>query len=170
MTIENYIHTIIEREGGYVDHPDDKGGATKYGITIHTLGRWRGKEVTANDVRNLDKQEAVSIYTQYYIVEPGLNNIEDDRLKMLMLDMAVHSGPVQAIRALQSLVRVKVDGVMGCITAQVVNHHPSIETLRKQYLATRIRFLVNLVKKNPSQVAFAAGWANRMADLLETVV
>ena len=30
---------IVAREGGYVNDPDDPGGATKHGVTIHTLRR-----------------------------------------------------------------------------------------------------------------------------------
>ena len=50
MSIEKYIATIIEREGGFVDNPSDKGGATKYGVTLNTLSEYMGKECTVDDL------------------------------------------------------------------------------------------------------------------------
>ena len=33
MNIEQFLNELIRREGGYVNNPADRGGATKYGIT-----------------------------------------------------------------------------------------------------------------------------------------
>ena len=41
--IEEMTAEIVRREGGFVNDPDDPGGATKYGVTIHTLRAQRGR-------------------------------------------------------------------------------------------------------------------------------
>lgn len=170
MSIEKYIATIIEREGGYVDHPADSGGPTKYGVTLDTLANWRGCEVTAEDVSSLIIEEAYKIYKQNYLVKPGLGNITDYRLQALMLDAAIHHGAGQAIKFLQQILQIKDDGVMGAITIQVANNFASIELLRKKYLGQRIRFIGRLITKRSYQSVFAEGWLNRMADLLEELI
>ncbi len=61
---------VFAQEGGYVDHPNDPGGATKYGITRRTLARYRNVRPTNNlpksAVRHLRKSEATKIYYRYY--------------------------------------------------------------------------------------------------------
>ena len=66
---EKIIKNIIRREGGFVNHPADKGGATKYGITQATLGSWRGlkRNATVAEVQSLLQSEAEQIYYKNYI-------------------------------------------------------------------------------------------------------
>lgn len=67
MTVEDILEGIIQREGGYVSHPLDKGSHTKYGITIRTLEAWRQAPQTAEDVMALTKAEAKDIYQERYV-------------------------------------------------------------------------------------------------------
>lgn len=90
-TFDAYFPRLMEHEGGYVDHPSDPGGATKYGITIKTLGGWRKRPVTKGDVRQLSKSEASEIYRARY-----WNAIDGDKLQpgvdAVALDIAVNHG------------------------------------------------------------------------------
>jgi lysozyme family protein len=65
--IDTILDEIIRREGGYVNHPADRGGPTKYGITAQTLGRWRklDRPATATEVKALTETEARAIYRQH---------------------------------------------------------------------------------------------------------
>lgn len=65
-TLSAYFPELLRHEGGYVDHPADPGGATKYGITIGTLSKWRGKPATKADVKALSPDEARDIYRSHY--------------------------------------------------------------------------------------------------------
>ena len=63
--IEEMTAEIVRREGGFVNDPDDPGGATKYGVTIHTLRALRGPATVA-DVQALTEAEAIVIFKSQY--------------------------------------------------------------------------------------------------------
>ena len=71
MTDTAIIDAILRREGGFVDHPADQGGPTKYGVTQRTLKQYRGRSVTVGDLRDLGESEARLIYQRLYITGPG---------------------------------------------------------------------------------------------------
>ena len=70
--IEEMTAEIVRREGGFVNDPDDPGGATKYGVTIHTLRALRGR-ATVDDVKALTEAEAVEIFKGQYFERPEIN-------------------------------------------------------------------------------------------------
>ena len=51
MSFESAISEVLLTEGGYVDHPDDRGGPTNYGITQKTLSDFLGHEATKEEVQ-----------------------------------------------------------------------------------------------------------------------
>lgn len=76
-TVEQIAAEIVAREGGYVNDPDDPGGATKFGVTLATLQRLgldltRDGRVDATDVKALTQADAVRIYVEHYFRRPGL--------------------------------------------------------------------------------------------------
>lgn len=161
----NLLDAIIQREGGFVDHPADRGGPTKYGITLATLAAWRGRTVTRDDVRGLTIDEARAIYEARYIRQPGYDCIEDVRLREQVVDAAVLHGPTRATQWLQEIAGVKADGVLGPVTVRALRRiHP--EVTGRRFTAIRIRFIGRLVTKEPSQAVFCAGWLNRATQFL----
>ena len=113
VTTDQIIDDLIEREGGYVHDPADRGGPTKHGITQRALRAWRGHAVTADDVRHLTEEEARAIYHRRYVSEPGFTTLPDP-LRAQVVDDGVMSGPRQAVRDLQRAIGcVQVDGVLG---------------------------------------------------------
>ena len=172
MTDDVIIERILAREGGYVDHPADRGGPTKFGITRDTLEHWRGFAVSAEDVAKLTKDEAKQILRFRYIVQPGFDHLDDDRLRAIVVDTAVHSGPRQAVVLLQRALDVDEDGILGPVTLNAANQLESTdaESLMVRVLTARMRFLVNLVLKSPDQLAFLAGWTERVMAQIEAVL
>lgn len=169
MTSDQIIDAIIEREGGFVDHPADTGGPTKFGVTAAALADWRGGTmVDATDVEQLSINEARDIYRARYLVKPGLDKVTDDTLRAILLDFAIHSGPAQAIKALQRSLNVAPDGVIGPQTLLALPHLDA-RKVALRVMAHRVRFQGRLITDKPSQAAFAAGWANRNAELLESL-
>lgn len=120
-SVSDIADAILEREGGYVNDPDDPGGATKYGVTIHTMLRL-GLDLTgdgrvdASDVRQLSRAEAKRIFIQHYFHRPGISKLPE-ALHASVFDMQVNAG-AHAVKILQRLLRkmafpVAVDGKIG---------------------------------------------------------
>ena len=119
--IQDIARAIVAREGGFVNDPDDPGGATKHGVTIHTMRRL-GLDLTGDgqvdisDVRQLTRAEAERIFLQHYFHRPRIADLPEV-LQASVFDMYVNAGS-NAVRILQRLLRqmghdVAVDGVIG---------------------------------------------------------
>ena len=65
-TFEEIIEVVLHHEGGFVDDPDDKGGATNYGVTQATLEQYRENDVSREDVQNLTVDEAKECYHEMF--------------------------------------------------------------------------------------------------------
>lgn len=164
--IRGQVEQIVDFfEGGLADQPNDRGGLTKYGITFDTFKRLRPL-ATADDLKNLDKDDAIDLLTEEYALKPGFGKIQNDAVRFALIDFAINSGPVTAIRALQKAVGVTVDGVIGRDTLDTINHFEVVSLLRL-VVSQRLRYLGRLITNDPRQSAFAAGWLNRVATILE---
>jgi lysozyme family protein len=163
------INRLIEREGGYVNHPDDHGGATNMGITLKTLSSWRGAPVSEEDVENLTRDEASDIYYRMYWLDPGLYTLDRGVLvEDMLFDAAVHHGPRTAISMLQRVTLAEPDGVMGPRTREAANRYPDA-VLASAYLGERVAYLGRIITNNPNQAVFAAGWMNRMKGFITQI-
>jgi len=166
VTLDKILTATILREGGYVDHPADKGGPTNMGITIATLSAWRGHPATATDISTLTEGEARSIYTKRYWQDPGLDKVPGEELQSVLFDCAVNHGAPRAIRMLQAALGIKEDGIMGPVTLAALPHLDTRKVALK-VLAHRVRFFGSIISHNHSQAVFASGWLNRAAELIE---
>ena len=164
-TIQFAIDDAIKREGGFVDHPSDRGGPTKYGITKATLEMIRGRPVSVEEVRNLTRAEAEQIYKDIYIRRPKLDRIEDQGLFLLVFDSAVQHGTRTAVRFLQEALHVPADGVIGPVTIHALRQN-DLPTTYRAVLRERMRFYGRIISRDPSQAVFAAGWMNRLAEFV----
>ena len=166
LTENQIIDAIIAREGGYVDHPADRGGPTNFGITMTKLREWRGvQSVTANDVRTMRRGEAEQIYLSDYIRKPGFHLITDDHLRQQVIDFGVNSGPGTAARKLQKIVGVPQDGVIWPQTLNAIRRMGAAK-VNNLLMAERIRFYGRIVSGDHSQAAFINGWLNRALEFL----
>ncbi|WP_448595653.1 glycoside hydrolase family 108 protein [Thermoflexus hugenholtzii] len=144
---------VLEWEGGYVNHPNDPGGATNMGITQATYNAWRReKGLPTQDVRALTPEEAREIYYQKYWVASGANEITDPDLAMIHFDTAVNMGTE---RARKFLSKVQEGG------------HSSPREMVEAYLDLRLNYYLDLCKNKPSQREFLKGWLNRLRALAE---
>ena len=162
------IGDIIRREGPFIDHPADRGGPTKYGITLATLASWRqGMTTTAADVQAMSEATARDIYQARYIIAPGFDKIAPEQLRNLVVDIGVMSGPARATRLLQQALGVTVDGMLGPVTlGKLPRMLPETDMLYRRLIAVRMQDLGRIITGDPSQAVFAAGWFNRLAGFL----
>lgn len=175
------VHTLIDdvlrREGGFVDHPADRGGPTKYGITMPALTEFRGRPVTGDDIRNLTEEEARRLYRDRYLTRPNFHRITDPYLRALVFDSGVNHGTQTVTRWLQRSVGVADDGIFGDATEVAVNSADSVRVFQR-VLARRVRFYGELISRDPElrrarragfalQAEFAGGWLNRAAEFVE---
>ncbi len=169
MSTEEIIDDILAAEGGYVDDPDDRGGCTKYGITIGTLSEERGEEVDCEAVRHLTEDEARSIYRHKYIHVPGFDQIRDQGpwavLRELLVDSAVQHGASKAVEWLQEASGAAVDGDFGPNTRGAVNSSDPTR-LYNEILAERIRYYGEIISNDHSQARFALGWMRRVTQFV----
>jgi len=166
MTPDDIIADIIRREGEhYTDLAGDRGGPTKYGITLATLAAWRRHPVTTEDVASLDEAEAVAIYQDIYIRRPRFDGVDDPRLRALAVDSAVLHGVNRAVMWLQRSAGCQADGVLGPASLKAVNSADATR-LHASLLAQRVEFIGRLITRDPTQAEFAAGWLARIAEFL----
>ena len=174
MQIAQLIDDVLKKEGGYVNHPADKGGPTKYGITQATLEDWRGLPVSPLDVQHLSKSEASDIYEARYYTDPGVPALPAI-LRPLVFDMCVNHGPRKAIQMLQDVVgrmsgkTIKQDGVIGPVTVAACNIAVNVygQDVVRQLVSRRKAFYQAIVDDNPKQAVFLAGWLKRADSFLE---
>ena len=159
------IGAIIAREGGFVDRPEDRGGPTKYGVTLTTLQRWRQRPCSMSDIQTLTEPEARQILTELFLIQPGFHQIADQSLRAFATDWGVNSGPSIAIKSLQDSVRVTVDGNLGAQSIKAVNATDP-RTLFLKLFSARLKFIGHLISHQPTQAVFAEGWLTRLADFL----
>lgn len=170
-TVNQLTAEIIRREGGYVNDPDDPGGATNYGVTIGTMRRLGldldgDGRVTEKDVRKLSEAQAADIFKNQYYLRPKINLLPPE-LQASVYDMYVNSGS-RAVKILQKLLRefgqdVAIDGGIGPFTAgaaaRALGEAP--DYLVDAYGIARRNFYYRLADKRPSLRKYA-----RRRDLL----
>jgi lysozyme family protein len=164
---DSAIDIIIKHEGStYTETPGDRGGATKFGITIPTLTDFDGKPHDKEDIRTLTLKDAKAIYLKEFWNPMCLSAIHDQRLATIMLDQAVLNGKSGFTRRLQSIVGTMPDGIMGPQTAAACNSR-NTNNLILDILAAQTKFYTSLVANNPPQIKFLKGWQNRVLALYD---
>lgn len=165
--VARMIDDILQREGGFVNHPSDRGGATNFGITLRTLAAARGHVVTVDDVRALTRDEARRIYRSTYCVRPKIDRLPA-LLQPLLFDMSINHGPGTAVRLLQQVLNdagqpCDVDGGIGDETLAAARRAADAlgNALVNRLVDRRVAFFETIVAGDASQGVFLRGWLNR---------
>jgi lysozyme family protein len=165
MTAFSYsiaIAHLLASEGGYVNHPDDPGGPTNYGITLADARHYWKANATAADVKAMSLDTAKQIYRAHY-----WNAMSCDALPAgvdyCAFDYGVNSGVGRSARILQKLVKVPQDGVIGPQTIAAANKADPT-ALVKAICNERVAFLMSL----KTWRVFGRGWSARVAEVRAT--
>jgi len=162
VTVDDILEAVLDREGWpeYTEHPNDRGGPTKGGITLRTLESWRQRRCTRAELKRLSKGEALSILTRRYVETNGIHTLSDLDLRTQVIDNSVLSGPVLSVKDLQKVLSVSVDGIIGPKTLAAVEKVTPVIASRQLAVERSLR-LARHVSKHPDQVVFLVGWLRR---------
>lgn len=159
MNFDTAFHKVLGHEGGYSNHPADKGGETMWGIT-HAVAKANGYY---GDMKELPVEFAKKVYKKDYW-DAVSADLLPPTVRFHVFDAAVNSGVTRAARWLQMVVGAEPDGKIGPKTLAAVNQQNPAAIVAK-YSATRLKFMASL----PNWPEFGRGWARRISDNLENV-
>ena len=172
MGFDTALKIILRAEGGFVDHPNDRGGATNKGITQRVYDNFRrSRGLGLQTVRDIADREVSAIYLNDYWMRASCNKFPS-KLALVVVDAAVNHGPGRALKLLQQVIDVNPDGVFGPKSFAALKNtltmidEPSLVDL---YLAERAGFYDAIVARDPTQAVFEKGWKNRLAHLRKDV-
>ena len=184
MEVNGLIDELIEREGGYVNHPADKGGPTRFGIT-EAVARAHGY---GGAMAELPREEAAAIYRRLYWLRPKFDQVATRCAKVAaeLFDTGANMGPAVAAtflqRALTALNRggtdypdLVPDGRVGPATLAALDAFLDVRgvTRGETVLLRAVEALqgeryLRLAEKRPANEAFLYGWlANRIGTTNE---
>ena len=181
--VRRMAEEIVAREGGYVNDPDDPGGATNFGVTIHTMRRLGldldgDGAVTAKDVRKLTRKKAVEISLEHYFVRPRIAELPSV-LHSTVFDMYVNAGG-NAVKILQRMLRqmgeqVSVDGAIGpqTIAAATRAYVNAPNHIVDAYGIARRNYYFGIADRRPASRKYArtraggkGGWIKRAEEFI----
>ena len=182
-SVTDIAREIVAREGGFVNDPDDPGGATKHGVTLATLKRL-GIDLTGDgrtdlaDVKALTRDRAVQIFVEHYFTRPCLADLPE-ALQPSTFDMYVNAG-ANAVSILQRLLNdmgadLEVDGALGPRTIAAAHQAAATnaDLLADAYGIARRTYYYRLADNRPASRKFVrtrdggkGGWIRRAEEFI----
>lgn len=176
------IRTVLKHEGGYVNDPDDPGGATNYGISL----RWLKKtgdldddglpdgdidhdgDIDIDDIKALDIDAARELYRKYWWLKYKYNEINSLTVATKLLDLSINMGARQAHKLIQRACKacgaqIKDDGILGPISLRVINSISGY-VLIAAFRSEAAGFYRVLIAKKPIFGKYQNGWLKRAYD------
>jgi lysozyme family protein len=157
---------ILSFEGGFVNDPHDRGGATNRGVTLTT---WKSAgydkdgdgDIDVQDLKIITPEDAVNVVLRpHYWNRWKADDIECQSIANILVDWVWHSGS-PAIKRPQALLGVVADGQVGPKTIAALNAQDPHEFFLK-LKENRKAFYEGICAKNPSQNRFLKGWLRRL--------
>jgi len=163
----NFIKALtytLKHEGGWSNHPADKGGATNFGITFKVAQRHGIKTVAA--LKSITQEQVAAIYRADYWRFDGIN---DQAIATKIFDMAVNKGLAAGVRIAQKAIQratpgIRIDGKYGPVTEAAINAHDP-KKLMAALCSEAEAFYRAIIAKNPSQKVFEKGWMRRAVSV-----
>jgi lysozyme family protein len=165
--VSDLLPKILKWEGGFVNDPFDRGGATNMGITLET---WKTQgydkdgdfDVDINDLKALQPEDVLVVLRRAYWNRWQADDILNQSIADILVDWIWGSGKWGIIIP-QRLLGVVADGIVGNKTIMAVNFADP-KQLHKTIYAAREKFLHDIVKRDSTQKRFIKGWLNRLSD------
>lgn len=177
------VKVVLTHEGGYSDIPEDRGGATNFGICLkfakdskdyHLFDKDHDGDIDNDDIKLLTKEDAELAFKKYFWDKFQLDSLLSDKKALVVFDIAVNHGNYAAASMVQkTLVEcdfdLVIDGLFGPNTFNALNS-VNEQIFIMKLLDVRYRYYDKIVKKNPSQKVFINGWRNRIQSLRQILI
>ncbi|MEM1273950.1 MAG: holin-associated N-acetylmuramidase [Pseudomonadota bacterium] len=183
LSVLEIANGIVAREGGFVNDPDDPGGATNFGVTIGTmrglgLDLDQDGDVDLADVKALTRAQAVDIFVEHYFDRPGIAELPEI-LQPSVFDMYVNAGG-NAVVILQRMLRqmghdIAVDGIIGPETLGAVRTATKLapDHIADAYGIARRNYYYRIADLRPQSRKYArrrdggkGGWIKRAEEFI----
>ena len=156
---------ILSFEGGFVNDPVDRGGATNKGVTIAT---WRMQgydkdgdgDIDVDDLKLISDADAIGVMRRCFWKRWRADEIKSQNLANILVDWIWCSG-TPSITITQAMLGLKADGIVGKKTLAALNRQDP-QVFFNRLKARRKQFYERIVEKRPSQVRFLKGWLRRL--------
>jgi lysozyme family protein len=182
ITVYTLIDAVIGREGGYSNHPADKGGPTRWGVTEQVARAYGYK----GDMRVLPRETAVDIYRHLYWIDPGFDAValRFPVVAAELFDIGVNMGVSVAATFLQRVLNVfnsngahyadlTVDSRLGRVSLLALDAFRQRrgveggERMVEAVLSLKGARYIEISESRPANEAFTYGWLGRMVDMLK---
>ena len=169
-TFDEIIEVVLAHEGGFVDDPDDRGGATNWGVTQAVWEDYLEDEFTSEDVRNFTREQAIELYEEEFW-KPSQAEKLPEEIREIYFDMCVNHGQRNAVKILQCAVNAKggnldVDGAIGPNTIKACSNLKLWEVqVERSGFYWNLVFVGSFYGKRNSQEKFIRGWIRRCFNL-----
>lgn len=157
---------ILSWEGGFGNHPADRGGATNKGVTIAT---WKAQgydkdgdgDIDVADLKLITDEDAVNVVMKPHFWDRWkADQIESQSVANICVDWVWGSGK-NGITGVQKLLGVTADGIVGAKTLAALNAREPRQ-LFAEIKKARVAFIQGIIKRRPSQKVFEKGWMRRL--------
>ncbi|WP_072532343.1 glycoside hydrolase family 108 protein [Bacteroides ilei] len=159
------VPLILKWEGGFVNDPDDLGGATNMGVTLATYRQYRKSRKlpapTVDDLKNLSREEWTDILKTYYWDRWQADRIRDQSVANILVDWVWASG-VYGIRIPQQILDVTADGIVGKNTLAALHSYSPQAELFGRIKQARFEYIDRICTSRPANRKFRKGWENRI--------
>ncbi len=169
-TFEEIIEVVLAHEGGFVDDPDDKGGATNWGVTQAVWEDFLEDEFTSEDVKGFTREQAIELYEEEFWIPSQAEKLPAE-VREVYFDMCVNHGQRNAVKILQTCVNSKggnleVDGGIGPNTIGACSDLKLWEVqVERSGFYWNLVFKGSFYGKRNNQAKFIRGWIRRCFNL-----
>ena len=162
------IPFIKKWEGGYVDDPDDTGGATNMGVTMATYEAYCRKKgyprPTKCRLKAMSDATWKEIFKTMYWDKCQGDRINSQSVANMLVDWYWCSGN-KAAKKTQKVLGLKQDGIIGPLSIAAINSKSPLP-LFGMIAEERRAFIRNIVESNPVKRKYLRGWMNRINNII----
>ena len=173
---EYAVKETLDLEGGFGNDPDDRGGATNFGITQEELDTALERFIISGitHVQQLTPALAKAIYKTDYWHKIRLSEVRNIYVAAEMFDTGVNMGTTKAVLLAQKALNylgesLAEDGDIGPKTIEALNRWSVKDERALLVCLNGFQFIryVEIKKNNPTQVKFTRGWTKRIQGYKE---